>query len=332
MSPLPQSPLAFSLVTLFLAYHWGKPERPEVSGPRRVRRRDKGGLEAVWGCGERISPAWRCGGAASSGEGPPPPPRLPNPGVGPEGRQGGGVARRPDGRRREPRREGWRDRGGGGESRLGGRGRGWGGEGGSPVPLPQPGPGPLADSAPRRRSPRPGLTVREAAPAEAAGRGTGGGGAAAEAAAPAGGSGARGPSRGRRGLRLQRTGTAGEESTAQARCGHRCQSERGGARAPAVSKATGRRGKDSPNLHLLATAAVGGGGVGGGQREQSLYIVIATRRRNHLINLWWYRGSALTLSPWQLGTAPSFFLSNRVTIPPPCLTKRRRNNHLHLIP
>lgn len=108
--------------------------------------------------------------------------------------------------------------------------------------------------------------MREAAPAEAAGEGTGGGGAAAEAATLARGSGAEGPSRGRRGLRLQRTETAGEESTAQARCGHRCQSERGGARAPAVSKATGQRGKDNPYLHLVLATAAGGGG----QREQSL--------------------------------------------------------------
>ena len=137
--------------------------------------------------------------------------------------------------------------------------RGSGGEGGSSVPLPQLGPGPPADSAPRRRSPRPGLTVREMAPEEAAGEGTGGGGAAAEAAAPAGGSGAEGPNRGRRGLRLQRTETAGEESTAQARCGHRCQSERGGARAPAVSKATGWSGKDNPYFHLVLATAMGGG-------------------------------------------------------------------------
>lgn len=47
--PSPKSPLALSLVTLFLAYHWGKPERPEVSGPRRVRRSDKAGPEAVRG-------------------------------------------------------------------------------------------------------------------------------------------------------------------------------------------------------------------------------------------------------------------------------------------
>lgn len=103
------------------------------------------------------------------------------------------------------------------------------------------------------------------------GRGAGGGGgsAAAEAAAPAGGSGAEGPSRGRRGLRLQRTETAGEESTAQARCGRRCQSERGGARAPAVSKVTGWRGKERPYLHLVLATATGDGVGGGGRREQS---------------------------------------------------------------
>lgn len=108
--------------------------------------------------------------------------------------------------------------------------------------------------------------MREAAPAKAAGEGTGGGGAAAAAETLAGGSGAEGPSRGRRGLRLQRTETAGEESTAQARCGHRCQSERGGARAPAVSKATRQREKDNPYIHLVLATAAGGGG----QRKQFL--------------------------------------------------------------
>lgn len=170
--------------------------------------------------------------------------------------------------------------------------------------------------------------MREAAPAEAAGRGTGGGGAAAEAAAPAGGFWAKGPSRGRRGLRLQRTGTAGEESTAQARCGHRCQSERGGARAPAVSTATGRRGKDNPNLHLiLATAA----GRRGATRTVPLHCH-SNKEKKPPHKFMVYRGNSLTLSPWQLGTAPSFFLSNTVTIPPPCLTNHRRNNRLHLIP
>lgn len=164
----------------------------------------------------------------------------------------GSGSRRPDGcGRREPGREGWREGGEWGVRRSwGGRERGWVGEGGRPVPLPQPGPGPPADSAPRRLSPRPGLTVRDAAPVEAAGEGTGGGSAAAEAAAPAGGSGAEGPNRGRRGLRLQRTETAGEERTAQARCGHRCQSERGGARAPAVSKATGGEGRTATTSTL----------------------------------------------------------------------------------
>lgn len=169
------------------------------------------------------------------------------------------MARRPDGRRGDPGREGWRERGGGGEVRLGGRGRGWGGEGGSPVPLPPPGPGPPADSAPTASV--ASARTHSARGCSGGGGGAGGqaaGGAAAEAAAPARGSGAKGPSRGRRGLRLQRTGTAGEESTAQARCGHRCQSERGGARAPAVSKATGRRGKDSSNLHLVLATAAGG--------------------------------------------------------------------------
>lgn len=56
---------------------------------------------------------------------------------------------------------------------VGVRGCGWRGEGGGGRdPLPQPGPGPPADSAPRRPLPRPGLTVREAAPEEAAGEGT----------------------------------------------------------------------------------------------------------------------------------------------------------------
>lgn len=138
-----------------------------------------------------------------------------------------------------------------------GTGAGGDGEPGSPPPAR---PGPPADSAPRRPWPQPRLTVREAAPAETAGEGMGGGGAAAEAAAPAGGSGAEGPSRGRRGLRLQRTETAGDESTAQARCGRGCQAERGGARAPAVSTATRRREAD--NLYLYPVLATAAGGAG----------------------------------------------------------------------
>jgi hypothetical protein len=161
--------------------------------------------------------------------------------VGPQGgREGGGQGRRsgwgglaPRPPRTETRR-----------TRVGvGTGAGREGELGCPPPAR---PGPPADSAPRRPWPQPGLTVREAAPAETAGEGMGGGGAAAEAAAPAGGSGAEGPSRGRRGLRLKSTETAGDESTAQARCGRGCQDQRGGARAPAVSRQPGGQKRTTP--------------------------------------------------------------------------------------
>lgn len=155
--------------------------------------------------------------------------------------------------RRTPRTGDWRN-----GTQVGvGTGAGGDGEPGSPPPAR---PGPPADSAPRLPWPQPRLTVREAAPAETAGEGMGGGGAAAEAAAPAGGSGAEGPSRGRRGLRLQRTETAGDESTAQARCSRGCQAERGGARAPAVSTTTRRREADNPYLYLVLATAVGGVG------------------------------------------------------------------------
>lgn len=155
---------------------------------------------------------------------------------------------------------------GGGEARVGGGGAGRVARGAARFPSPRPGPGlPLTQPHGVGRL-GPDSQCARWLRRRRQGRGTGGGGAAAEAAAPAGGSGAEGPSRGRRGLRLQRTETAGEESTAQARCGHRCQSERGGARAPAVSKATVRRGKDSPYLHLVLATAAGGGG----RREQSL--------------------------------------------------------------
>lgn len=113
--------------------------------------------------------------------------------------------RRP-GPRGHPRGHRGRETGGTGHRWGVGTGAGGDGEPGSPPPAR---PGPPADSAPRRPWPQPRLTVREAAPAETAGKGMGDGGAAAEAAAPAGGSGAEGPSRGRRGLRLQRTETAG---------------------------------------------------------------------------------------------------------------------------
>lgn len=69
--PSPKSALALSLVTLFLAYHWGKPGRPEMSGPRRVRRREKGEREAVFFGGGEICPERRCGSAACRGEEPP---------------------------------------------------------------------------------------------------------------------------------------------------------------------------------------------------------------------------------------------------------------------
>ncbi|KAL0620788.1 hypothetical protein AAY473_009113 [Plecturocebus cupreus] len=72
--------------------------------------------------------------------------------------------------------------------------------------------------------------------------------------------------------------TAGDEGTAQARCGRRCQSERGGARAPAVSKATGRREEDSPYLHLASATAAGGGE----RREQPHCVAVATRRGDRL--------------------------------------------------
>lgn len=85
------------------------------------------------------------------------------------------MARRPDGRHGNPGREGWRERGGGGEVRLGGRGRGWGGEGGSPVPLPPPGPGPPADSAPT-------ASAASARTHSARGCSGGGGGAGGQAA------------------------------------------------------------------------------------------------------------------------------------------------------
>lgn len=137
-----------------------------------------------------------------------------------------------------------------------GVGTGAGGDG-EPSSPPPARPGPPADSAPRRPWPQPRLTVREAAPAETTREGMGGGGAAAEAAARAGGSGAEGPSRGRRGLRLQRTETAGGRE----HCA--------GAMQPRLSGGAGRgqgtrrlhdNQADNPYLYLvLATAA---GGVG----------------------------------------------------------------------
>lgn len=149
---------------------------------------------------------------------------------------------------------------------VGARGRGWGGEAAARFPSPRPGPGlPLTQPHGVRRL-GPDSQCARLLRRRRRGRGDRRRGAAAEAAAPAGGSGGEGPSRGRRGPRLQRSETAGEESIAQARCGLRCQSERGGARAPAVSKATVRQGKDSPYLHLVLATAAGGGG----RREQSL--------------------------------------------------------------
>lgn len=51
------------------------------------------------------------------------------------------MARRPDGRRGDPRREGWRERGGGGEARLGGGYAGREARGAARFPSPSPGPG-----------------------------------------------------------------------------------------------------------------------------------------------------------------------------------------------
>lgn len=124
-----------------------------------------------------------------------------------------------------------------------GTGAGRDGELGCPPPAR---PGPPADSAPRRPWPQPGLTVREAAPAETAGEGMGGGGAAAEAAAPAGVSGAEGPSKGRRGLRLKSTETAGEREHCAGAMRPGCQDQRGGARAPAVSRQPGGQRRTTP--------------------------------------------------------------------------------------
>lgn len=94
---------------------------------------------------------------------------------------------------------------------TGGGGGRWGGpaEMGSPVPLPQPGPGLPLTQPHGDRGLGPDSQCARRLRRRRQGRGTGGGGAAAAAAAPAGGSGAEGPSRGRRGLRLQRTETAG---------------------------------------------------------------------------------------------------------------------------
>ncbi|MEJ1287227.1 hypothetical protein NN561_018244 [Cricetulus griseus] len=131
---------------------------------------------------------------------------------------------------------------------------------GSPVPLPQPGPGlpltqphgdrglgPDSQCARRLRRRRQGrgraagtLRQRLRLRPEAPGRRV-----LAEAAAVSG-------------FNAQRL--RGDESTAQARCGHRCQPERGGARAPAVSTATGRREADNPYLYLVLATAAGGAG------------------------------------------------------------------------
>lgn len=120
---------------------------------------------------------------------------------------------------------------------------------GSPVPLPQPGPGlPLtqphgdrglsldSQCARRLRLRRQGrgweagalrqrLRLRPAAPGRRV---------LAEAAAVSG---------------FNAPRLRGDESTAQARCGHGCQAERGGARAPAVSTATRRREEDNRYLY-----------------------------------------------------------------------------------
>lgn len=248
--------------------------------------------------------------------------------MGPEGGQGGGVARRPDGRRGNPRREGRRERGGGGEARLGGGGAGGEARGAARFPSPSPGPG-----LPLTQPHGVGRLGPDSQCARLLRRRRRGGGQAAGAlrlrlrlrpAAP--------------GRRVLAEAAAVSGSTHRD-CGGR--EHCAGAMRPPLSVRAGR-GQGTRRLQGNWAAREGqpqpppclsdGGGGRRGATRQSLYIAIATRRRNRLINLWWYRGNALTLSPWQLGTAPSFFLSNRVTIPPPCLTNHRRNNHLHLIP
>ena len=98
----------------------------------------------------------------------------------------------------------------------------------------------------------------------------GGGDAAAEAAAPAGGSGAEGPSRGRRGLRLQRTDCGGREHCA-------------GAMRPPLSVRAGRgqgtrrlqgnwlakEGEPVPPPCLSNGDGRWGGGVGGDENSPS---------------------------------------------------------------
>lgn len=103
-----------------------------MSGPRGVRRRSKGGREAVVGTNQagaevrwrRIS--WR---------------RTPE--VVLEGREGrGSGSRRPDGGgRKKPGRAGCRDGGGREGDEVGGRRRGYRGEGAARFPSPNPGPG-----------------------------------------------------------------------------------------------------------------------------------------------------------------------------------------------
>lgn len=165
--------------------------------------------------------------------------------------------RRP-GPRGHPRGHRGRETGGTGHRWGVGTGAGGDGEPGSPPPAR---PGPPADSAPRRPWPQPRLTVREAAPAEAAGKGMGDGGAAAEAAAPAGGSGAEGPSRGRRGLRLQRTETAGGTRALRRRdAAAAVRASGAGPGHPPSPRQPGGERRTTPYLYLvLATAA---GGVG----------------------------------------------------------------------
>lgn len=176
----------------------GQPDRPAVSGPGGVRRRNARGRKAVFGGNQ-------CGSAASSGQGPP----------GGSGGRGGGVARRgltavaagSPGEQHGGREEG--REAGGGWTRLGCGGAGGEARGGAAgIPSPSPGPGlPLTQPHGVRCLGRDSQCARRLR-RRRRGRGRRRG-RCGEAAAPAGGSRAEGPSRGRRGLRLQRTETAG---------------------------------------------------------------------------------------------------------------------------
>lgn len=253
-APLPQVSTGCLTCHSFSGISLGETRGRETSGPE-VKRRDKGQGQVGGNLGENTRPRAK------------EPQRHIQ-----RGRTPRWVRR--DGERKEDRvgrvtGEAWPRR----QPRAGDRwngtrvgvgvGAGGDGEPGSPPPAR---PGPPADSAPRRPWPRPRLTVREAAPVEAAGEGTGGGDAATEAAAPAGGSGAEGPSRGRRGLRLQRTETAGVRE----QCA--------GAMRPPLSARAGR-GQSTRRFHgnwaarggqPLPLTRPGNGGGRCGRQEQSL--------------------------------------------------------------